>query len=257
MDERPYYYRLRGKTLGPFDLRQMRQRAAAGQVGKRSAVSRDSTDWATGESYPELFEGERSGPPPSQPDTILAPPQSGGWYCQINGSRQGPHDVAVIQHLVQTGKLSSEDYVFKTGQTEWTRVRDTVELLQVVSGPPTTRVVTGGGGVTSGEVFCRECGTSLKRAAVICPTCGVPTGAGALGNLAARENKSKYVAAMLAFFLGGFGAHHFYLGNVGLGIVYLLLCWTLVPALIAFIEFIVFLVMPTESFDAKYNRHPA
>ena len=35
--------------------------------------------------------------------------------------------------------------------------------------------------------------------------------------------KSKAVAALLAFFLGGFGIHRFYLGKVGSGITMLIL----------------------------------
>lgn len=66
--------------------------------------------------------------------------------------------------------------------------------------------------------------------------------------------KDKVTAALLAFFLGGFGVHRFYLGQTGLGFLYLIFCWTLVPAFIAFIDFIVFLTMSKEGFDMKYNR---
>lgn len=67
--------------------------------------------------------------------------------------------------------------------------------------------------------------------------------------------KSKTTAAVLAFFLGGIGLHRFYLNQTGLGIVYLIFCWTLIPVLIAFIDFIVFLVMSENSFNEKYNRN--
>lgn len=253
VDDRPYYYRLRGKTLGPFDLRQMRQRVAAGQVGKRSALSRDNLDWATGDTFPELFVAERRGPPPSEPTERLTP-SAEPWYCQMNGVQQGPHDLAVIQQFVQLGTLSADDYVFKSGQPTWTRVRETAELVHLLVRSPSDQGGRAGGEAPFGEVFCRECGTSLRRAAVICPTCGVPTGAGTFGTTAAQEEKSKSVAALLAFFVGVFGIHHFYLGNVVQGVLYLIFSWTLVPALIAFIECIVFLVMPKSTFDAKYNR---
>jgi len=48
--------------------------------------------------------------------------------------------------------------------------------------------------------------------------------------------KNPTTAVLLALFLGGLGIHKFYLNNVGLGIVYLLFCWTYIPAIIAFIE---------------------
>ena len=65
--------------------------------------------------------------------------------------------------------------------------------------------------------------------------------------------KSRIVAALLAFFLGGLGIHKFYLGQTGWGVVYLLFCWTLIPGIAAFIEFIMLLVMSDDTFNAKYN----
>ena len=67
------------------------------------------------------------------------------------------------------------------------------------------------------------------------------------------KGKSKIVAALLAFLLGGLGIHKFYLGKAGQGILYLLFCWTYIPTVIAFIETIVFLVMSDAEFDRKYN----
>lgn len=66
--------------------------------------------------------------------------------------------------------------------------------------------------------------------------------------------KNKTSAALLAFFLGGFGVHKFYLGKTGQGFLYLLFCWTLVPAIIAFVEFILFLTMDDATFNLKYNN---
>lgn len=65
--------------------------------------------------------------------------------------------------------------------------------------------------------------------------------------------KSRIAAALLAFFLGGLGIHKFYLGQTGWGIVYLLFCWTGIPAIAAFVEFIMYLVMSDDAFNAKYN----
>ena len=65
--------------------------------------------------------------------------------------------------------------------------------------------------------------------------------------------KSKTTATVLCLFLGGFGIHRFYLGQTGLGILYLIFCWTFIPAFIAFIEFIGFLLMSEETFNQKYN----
>ena len=66
-------------------------------------------------------------------------------------------------------------------------------------------------------------------------------------------SKNRLVAALLAFFLGGFGAHKFYLGKIGWGIVYLLFCWTFIPSIVAFIEFIIYLCTSDEDFARKYG----
>jgi TM2 domain-containing membrane protein YozV len=50
------------------------------------------------------------------------------------------------------------------------------------------------------------------------------------------RRKDTTVAILLAIFLGGFGAHHFYLGRTGLGVLYLCFFWTLIPHIIALIE---------------------
>ncbi len=65
--------------------------------------------------------------------------------------------------------------------------------------------------------------------------------------------KSKIAAALLAFFLGGFGIHKFYLGKVGSGILYLLFCWTGIPAFVALIEAIMYLCTSDENFMIKFK----
>jgi TM2 domain-containing membrane protein YozV len=65
--------------------------------------------------------------------------------------------------------------------------------------------------------------------------------------------KNKYVAALLAFFLGGIGIHKFYLGRTGAGILYALFFWTFIPGMIAFFESIILLFMPDSEFNFKFN----
>ncbi|MGO9326475.1 MAG: TM2 domain-containing protein [Terracidiphilus sp.] len=48
--------------------------------------------------------------------------------------------------------------------------------------------------------------------------------------------RDEVVGILLALFLGGFGAHHFYLRRTGLGILYICFCWTGIPSLLGFIE---------------------
>ena len=65
--------------------------------------------------------------------------------------------------------------------------------------------------------------------------------------------KSKLAAALLAIFLGGFGIHKFYMGKIGMGILYLIFCWTCIPAIVGFIEGIVYLCSSDENFQLKHH----
>ena len=64
--------------------------------------------------------------------------------------------------------------------------------------------------------------------------------------------KSRVLAAVLAFFLGGLGIHKFYVGKMGWVIAYLLFCWTGVPAIIGFVEGIIYLLSDDTTFNSKY-----
>lgn len=65
--------------------------------------------------------------------------------------------------------------------------------------------------------------------------------------------KSKTTAAILAIFLGGIGVHRFYLNQSGLGILYLLFCWTFIPLIVSLIDFIWLLTMDENTFNQKFN----
>jgi ribosomal protein L40E len=97
--------------------------------------------------------------------------------------------------------------------------------------------------------FCSGCGNTIHASARTCPQCGkAQAGAGAAGG------RDKNIAAVIAVFLGTFGAHHFYLGNNLLGILYLFFCWTTIPTLLGFIEGLIYLVSSDENFNKRYNK---
>jgi hypothetical protein len=82
-----------------------------------------------------------------------------------------------------------------------------------------------------GLVTCAECGKEVRNVANICPSCGFKSGKYA--------GKSKGLAIFLAIFLGVLGIHKFYLRRFGLGFLYLIFFWTLIPALLGLIDAIV------------------
>lgn len=90
--------------------------------------------------------------------------------------------------------------------------------------------------------FCKHCGEKIPADAIICVKCGCQVENVAqeqpnvvINNTNANTNtntniigggkpKNKWVAFLLCFFLGAFGAHKFYEGKIGMGILYLLTC---------------------------------
>lgn len=92
------------------------------------------------------------------------------------------------------------------------------------------------------EVFCKHCGAIIDADCVICPNCGKqvkelqsaqPQVVINNSNMNTNSNvnvnrvggrygkpKSKWVAVLLCIFLGYIGAHKFYEGKVGMGILY-------------------------------------
>ena len=63
--------------------------------------------------------------------------------------------------------------------------------------------------------------------------------------------KSKSAAAVLAILLGSIGAHKFYLGKTGMGVLYLCLFWTGIPSILGLIEGIIYLSSSDENFQLK------
>ena len=91
--------------------------------------------------------------------------------------------------------------------------------------------------------FCKHCGAKIPEDAIVCTVCGrqvetvkseaaqpsvvihnTNTNTNVNTNVNGRYGrpKNKWVAFLLCLFLGFFGAHKFYEGKIGMGILYLL-----------------------------------
>ncbi len=82
------------------------------------------------------------------------------------------------------------------------------------------------------EKFCQECGTAIARDAITCSQCGARQNSERPVYVEVRQQpseneskKSRLVALLLFIFLGCFGAHRFYVGKVGTGILMLFFGW--------------------------------
>ena len=89
-------------------------------------------------------------------------------------------------------------------------------------------------------MFCPKCGKETPENQAFCASCGAPltqaATPGAPAPVAAGISpKSRLATTLLAFFLGEFGAHRFYIGKTGTAVVMLVLtiigyatCWLLI-----------------------------
>lgn len=116
------------------------------------------------------------------------------------------------------------------------------------------------------EKFCKFCGEKIAADAILCPKCGrqveeLKTSASAqpsivINNANSNSNnngsfnanglqgreKNKWVALLLCFFIGGFGAHRFYEGKIATGILWL--CSFGLCGIGVIIDFIILLFKP-------------
>jgi TM2 domain-containing membrane protein YozV len=84
-------------------------------------------------------------------------------------------------------------------------------------------------------MFCTKCGQQIPDDAAFCTNCGNKANPSTAQNemaaaaatqtmtipLATTTQKSKWAAFFLCLFLGGIGAHRFYVGKIGTGILYI------------------------------------
>lgn len=103
--------------------------------------------------------------------------------------------------------------------------------------------------------YCFACGSQMDARAEICPKCGVRQPGNSPGGFGATSagGHNKVVAGLFAILLGGIGVHKFYLGRPIQGLLYLLFCWTFIPAILGLIEGIMYLAASDSEFAAKYG----
>jgi hypothetical protein len=88
------------------------------------------------------------------------------------------------------------------------------------------------------EQFCSSCGNVVKKAAEICPHCGVRRFPPPAPVVPPPVNGKEWlVALLLCIFLGGMGVHRFYTGHILIGVLQLMTCgmcgiWQLIDVIL-------------------------
>lgn len=121
--------------------------------------------------------------------------------------------------------------------------------------------------------FCQQCGNPVQPGDTVCSLCGAAIPVGEpyqqpqpnqqyqqpgyqppyQGVIDDRPSKSKIAAGIFGILLGSFGVHKFYMGKIGMGILYVLFAWTGIPGLVGLVEGILYLCTPDDEFERKYN----
>ncbi|WP_135305737.1 zinc-ribbon domain and TM2 domain-containing protein [Haloarcula amylovorans] len=107
----------------------------------------------------------------------------------------------------------------------------------------------------AGEKYCTSCGAPIDAGARYCSECGAAqddAGGGATAGSSASGEKDRVTAGIFAILLGSFGVHHFYLGNIKFGVLYLCFCWTGLPGIAGLVEGILYLTKTDEEFQREY-----
>lgn len=146
-----------------------------------------------------------------------------------DGTIYGPYDEQVVRQMLRDGGLSWDDQVSREGSRNWRAVRRVPEFVREATA-----------GRAAGRAPRRRASAERARAAQVLQ--------------AGRRNN--VVAAVLALLLGSLGAHKFYNGSHGWGLLYLLLAWTSFPWLVAVAEGVWYL-LDAGRYDARYNDAPA
>lgn len=69
------------------------------------------------------------------------------------------------------------------------------------------------------EMYCTNCGSIIKQQAGFCTNCGARISAQESAGHMMTSDKSRLAAGLLGILLGAWGIHRFYLGNIGIGII--------------------------------------
>ena len=105
------------------------------------------------------------------------------------------------------------------------------------------------------ESQCTQCSQKIALNVLTCPQCHIALGLEALAGVDPYIHiKNQKIAIWFSFLLGGLGLHKFYLGQYGMGSLYLGFSWTLVPMIVGWVDAFRTMRMSPFNFEQRYCR---
>jgi TM2 domain-containing membrane protein YozV len=150
------------------------------------------------------------------------------WYLLRNGQAYGPYPEEQVRGWVRAGQVAADELLNREGEPNWQPLGAIPEFAGDLAVAPAPAPFTSPAGVPS--------------------------------YYGVNPPRDKIVAGVLALLLGPLGVHHFYLGNTGRGVLYLLVsllsAGTLALIVWAFsiIDGIMYLSKPDDQFQRNYHH---
>ncbi|MGD9519097.1 MAG: NINE protein [Armatimonadota bacterium] len=157
----------------------------------------------------------------------------------------GPYTQQAVKQMLVGGQLAWEDEVSREGSDRWEkalRMREFTRDPDLAPTLPTQQAVEARRPVARVPRLARRTVPRASRG-------------GARSQTVYSGPRQPVVAAVLALLFGSLGAHKFYNGSWGWGLLYLACWWTGLSWLVAVVEAIIYLTDP-HRYDQRYNQTP-
>ena len=142
------------------------------------------------------------------------------WFLWRNGSPYGPYPEEQIREWIKIGQIAPDEQLNRQGEPSWQPLGAIADF-------------------------------AAEKAAAPAP---MPYAAPGYTTYSGEPPKDRVVAGILAILLGTFGVHHFYLGNTGIGVIYIVLSCLGISFILGIIDGIMYLVKPEDQFQRNYHN---
>ncbi len=139
-----FFVRIRGKVHGPFSVKQLSALRSQGRFSETDEVSLDGNTWEPASTLEQLFaslqkpsqtksrEMNAEPIPVSASSTSKSPTPardaSAVWHYSVNDEQLGPVSLSELRQMLDLGRLTLRDLVWRQGMSEWCTASEVKEL---------------------------------------------------------------------------------------------------------------------------------